>query len=500
MQFFRRNQTGDTGGPYCVLYDDAWNDWYKYETQFTLVVVDEHGTSHTPGSVKIASRGLTTEQRRPALDVTFDGLGEDYYSVGQTEDYYEVLSKLSSQLRERILVGLRDISYNTAIYEQNAHDYVMGESVLRSVSTSSIRGKFHKLAHGDATATAFNFSIPVAGMDLAMEFNVIPEAMPPTNVHVIIGRNGVGKTTTLRNYMQSLFAVQTKSITSQDLFKVSPAKDEFANLVAITFSAFDEFIPIPDGAKGINGMRFAYVGLRPESDSSDPLVASTLPPKTLADLAKEFTQSVKICRVGARAERWLRALEILESDPLFSDAEVTGLVSGTEHDANMLFLKLSAGHRAVLLSITRLVEYVDERSLVVMDEPESHLHPPLLSAFVRAVSDLLIRRNGVAVIATHSPVILQEVPSSCVWMMRRTGGYSNLERPTLETFGEGVGVLTREVFGLEVVQSGFNKLVEDYIIENSPDYEQLLQAFGGKLGSEARTLARSLIYSRKAAE
>lgn len=113
-----------------------------------------------------------------------------------------------------------------------------------------------------------------------------------------------------------------------------------------------------------------------------------------------------------------------------------------------LFGRLSSGHKIVLLTITRLVETVEERSLVLIDEPETHLHPPLLSAFVRSLSGLLINRNGVAIIATHSPVVLQEVPRSCVWKVRRSGRVTEVERPEIETFGENVGILTREVFGL----------------------------------------------------
>ena len=64
--------------------------------------------------------------------------------------------------------------------------------------------------------------------------------------------------------------------------------------------------------------------------------------------------------------------------------------------------------------MTHLADRVAERTLVLIDEPETHLHPPLLSAFVRAMSDLLIDRNGVAIIATHSPVVLQETPRTCV--------------------------------------------------------------------------------------
>lgn len=163
--------------------------------------------------------------------------------------------------------------------------------------------------------------------------------------------------------------------------------------------------------------------------------------------------------------------------------------------ATSLFGKLSSGHKIVLLTITRLVETVEERSLILLDEPEAHLHPPLLSAFIRALSDLLINRNGVAIIATHSPVVLQEVPRSCAWKLRRTGSETNAERPEIETFGENVGVLTREVFGLEVTQSGFHKLVGN-AVESQASFDSVLDRFNDQLGAEARAIARGLIATR----
>ena len=96
--------------------------------------------------------------------------------------------------------------------------------------------------------------------------------------------------------------------------------------------------------------------------------------------------------------------------------------------ARQIYRGLSSGHKIVLLSITKLVENMEEKTLVLMDEPEAHLHPPLLAAFVRALSDLLINRNGVAIIATHSPVVLQEVPRSCVWKIVRHGRAEGEER------------------------------------------------------------------------
>ncbi|WP_269781216.1 AAA family ATPase [Photobacterium carnosum] len=41
----------------------------------------------------------------------------------------------------------------------------------------------------------------------------------------------------------------------------------------------------------------------------------------------------------------------------------------------------------------------------MIDEPESHLYPPLLSAFIRDLSELFHNRNGVSIIATHSTLL-----------------------------------------------------------------------------------------------
>jgi ABC-type multidrug transport system ATPase subunit len=145
--------------------------------------------------------------------------------------------------------------------------------------------------------------------------------------------------------------------------------------------------------------------------------------------------------------------------------------------------------------MTRLVEHVTERSLVIIDEPESHLHPPLLAAFIRALSDLLSDRNSLAVIATHSPVVLQEVPASCVWKLRRHGSQLVADRPTIETFGENVGVLTHEVFGLEVTDSGFHRDLKA-AVRQGLSYEHVLGRFNGQLGGEAKAIVRSLIAVR----
>ena len=173
---------------------------------------------------------------------------------------------------------------------------------------------------------------------------------------------------------------------------------------------------------------------------------------------------------------------------LLSDQELIG-------KARRKIRKMSSGHAVVLLTMTRLVATVEEKTLVLIDEPESHLHPPLLSAFIRALSELLHSRNGVSIIATHSPVVLQEVSKSNVWKINRVGLVTKPRRPEIETFGENVGILTREVFGLEVTKSGFHDLLEKSV-RGGGTYDEILVEYKDQLGMEARAILKAILAHR----
>src|SRR5262249_18800671 len=83
-----------------------------------------------------------------------------------------------------------------------------------------------------------------------------------------------------------------------------------------------------------------------------------------------------------------------------------------------------------------------------------------------------------------------EVPKNCVWILNRSGHSARVDRPEAETFAENVGVLTREVFGLEVVQTGFHRMITE--AAGGRRYEEVVEFFSGRLGAEGRGLARVL--------
>lgn len=488
----------------CLL-DDRWDDWGKYRTQFQLIVFDAEGELHRVGEVKIGHIGLlpgkeiAESTRAPAIEHSFDELPEHYFSLGQSENYYETLNTLSSELREQVLLGLRDLAWDIERFSQVENEDVVSESLLRGLSLRNVRTKFSRLAKGNAKLTPFKFSYLFprradnAGQPPDLEFLVTPDSVPLTNVHVVVGRNGAGKTTCMHGLGRALLGVASTEEKPVGTLSAADVDEEwqFSGLVFVAFSAFDDFEMPPQ----VEGLKAELIGLR--NATPDGTIGRPKTPKQLED---DFAKSLNRCQHGPREKRWLEAVVALENDPLFKEANVGRLVElegEIFHEyARTLFKKLSSGHKIVLLTITRLVELVDERTLVLLDEPEGHLHPPLLSSFVRALSDLLIKRNGVAIVATHSPVVLQGVPASCVWLLRRQGLESAAERPEMETFGENVGVLTHAVFGLEVTNTGFHKLISDAVEKDGLDFEGVRAKFESQLGAEALAIARGLVANR----
>jgi len=491
-------RTPNEGRDVGFLWTDNWNDWFKYQTLYELTYFDDAGEKHEIGSVKIGQFDMVEEQARPVLPGAFEELNERLFSLGQDADYYSAVMALGPETATAFLAALNDIAANEALYRRALEEDVTGVSLLRYVNMRTIEGQYRRILSGGAQLTDYTFRYEgptplIEGINpLHLEFEVTPDSRPPTNIHVLIGRNGVGKTYLLNAMTRALVSLDSDENMDGQFTPVDDELEEapdspFANILSITFSAFDDFQIVRQSRNATEGIRYTNVGLRKRvKNRNGEWITIT---RDAEDLAREFSDSAKHCARGIKAARWRKALATLETDPLFAEAEVAGLADVAEESfgraAGKLYRRLSSGHKIVLLTITKLVENVEEKTLLLMDEPEAHLHPPLLAAFVRALSDLLINRNGVAIIATHSPVVLQEVPSSCVWKIVRHGGAAEASRPEIETFAENVGVLTREIFGLEVTRSGFHKMLAD-AVGDEQRIGAVLEKFDNEVGAEGR--------------
>ncbi|SHF10152.1 AAA family ATPase [Chryseobacterium vrystaatense] len=481
-----------------VLTRSSWDDMFSFSTLYSVIYYNSDGERTRLGAVKIGQVNMKSDQRSPNLPSSFTSLDDNFFSLGQDVSYYEELNEISDAFRENFLNSLNDLAYNNEMYKKAYNERVTRISLMRDISHVSVIGQFRRLAQGTSVLTTydFDFILPngtkLQNSESSLHFSVVPKSNPPTNIHVVIGRNGVGKTFLFNNMIMSLLYPNSSKY---GYFKTSSRikSDFFANLISVSFSAFEEATPIDEMNKGnISQVSYSYIGLKTEREGKVIIKSPTI-------LKNEFARSSYKCLITGKKQRWLRAVKVLETDPIFKDSEISeianfkgGFEDFRKYAAN-IFVNLSSGHKIILLTITRLVETIEEKSLVIIDEPETYLHPPLLSAFIRSLSDLLIQRNGVAIIGTHSPVVLQEVPKSCVWKLRRIANESIVERLDVESFGENVGVLTQEVFGLEVTDAGFHNILKE-IVERADDYNEAITYLNNQLGFEGKAILRNLLF------
>ncbi len=503
MKFKITSGLGIAGVRDVVLLDsDEWDD-YGYKTTFHASYYDLQGVPHELGTVKIAKKGMHFSGRISAcLSSEFEVLEEGFFSLWQTAEAYKRVVKWQARCNYNILNALNDISYNTDIYEKYKDEKVLQKSLFRFVPYSVYHRQFRRIARGEAMLTPYHFSYIVKNSnsmieDCVLQFSVEPLSLPPTNVHAIIGSNGIGKTTLIKRMIKSICKKDDKN----GRFDYAEIHDDesgiFENIIGISFNPFDDYSEIEDCDE-----RFKYIGIRKEYNSEgyeDGYSEINL----LDDITTNFIVSLKKCLIDVTKKDDLReVLGMLESECNFLSINYEFDLKDDILKQNKIYLiekffnQLSAGHKLVLSIITRCIDELVEKSIVFIDEPENHLHPPLLSSLVRGISKMLVKRNGVAIVSTHSPIVLQEIPRSCVWILNRVGETINARRPEIETFGTNIGVLTNEIFGFEVKRTGFTTLLKD-AVDKYNDYERILEKFDYKLGDEAKSILRILIKQKE---
>ena len=485
-----------------LLRTDNWDD-FGYKTTFHASYCDDQGCQQELGTVKIAKTemgdsGRTTDY----LNTDFDSLQEGFFSLWQTAEAYKRVLEWERKGQFSILKSLNDLALNPDIYDRYRNENVLQSSLFRSVSYSLYMRQFRRIVRGEAVLTPYNFAYRIKNEnsyveDCLLTFSVVPDSLPPTNVHAIIGSNGTGKTTLIKQMIKSICKNEHENGTFQYANTYDDENGSFENIICISFSPFDDYSEIEECTNECK-----YIGIRKEYDSEgyeDGFGEINL----LDDIRKNFIVSLRNCLSDLTKKDDLReVLEMLETECNFMsanyefDLDVDKMSSDELYYEEKSFEQLSAGHKVVLSIITRCIDELVEKSVVFIDEPENHLHPPLLSSLIRGISIMLIKRNGVAIISTHSPIVLQEIPKSNVWILNRINDAISARRPDIETFGTNIGVLTNIIFGYEVQRTGFNTLLQNAVNKYS-DYERILEEFDYQLGDEAKSIIRIMLRQKE---
>lgn len=481
-----------------LLNFSTWND-YSFRTLFDVTYIGKDGKASSIGQIKIGFVGqeenLTPLSR---MDELFRQIGEDFFSLASSPEFYQNLYAFGRDFGDNVLKSLNCVLVNEGALIKARPEIVFTKSLLRNVHLKTLREQVSRIKQGYSPLTNFYFSFKRNAKEhanLSLEFAVEAESLPPTNIHALIGRNGLGKTTILNGMVSSIMKQKDHSSgVFVDHFKNRIAKGYFSSVVSIAFSAFDPFKNTIDFDDDNNGFSYHYIGLKGDGENkrnnNDYLM----------ELFSKCSESVYECLSdNFKKKLWLEAMDEMGSDENFKNLEVINLATIKSdlviHECKWMLRKMSSGHAIAFITLSMLIDKIQEKSLVLFDEPESHLHPPLLSTLIRIMSDLLYKRNGVAIIATHSPVVIQEVPKSCCWILDRYDDFIDSYRPSIETFAENVGVITKEVFKLEMEKSGYHNLLKQQV-KSGLSYEMILNNFDNQLGFEGRAVLLSMVLLR----
>ncbi|KIC30733.1 hypothetical protein RA24_01770 [Leisingera sp. ANG-M6] len=148
------------------------------------------------------------------------------------------------------------------------------------------------------------------------------------------------------------------------------------------------------------------------------------------------------------------------------------------------FFHLSAGEVQFIKLLAQACTYIENGSLLLLDEPETHLHPNFIARLMSALERLLADTGSCAIMATHSVYFVREVFHDQVVIVERDDdGEVSVKAPGMRTFGADISTISAFIFGEE--DSSF--LAEDTmarIKEENLSFDELREKYGRFLSRE----------------
>lgn len=459
-----------------VLYDDAWDD-YEYKTTFHAVFCDAQGGCKEIGVVKIYFHeydkkriDLSQKAVRDVIDYNIDivQLNEKFCSLGQTLTYYQTLKNECPNDYLNILKRLNDIAVNPEVRAKFIDEDGVQTSLLRNSSAekalneAKVLLETNQLMQKDISFKYFA-KVPYNDNRTQLVFDFKKNENIPYRINALIGKNGVGKTQILSHLAESLSGITLDVLEKEEAFEGKrPPVDK---VISVSYSAFDEFRKRVTENSVYQENSYAYCGIQSEH--------GTL---SLNELKENFIAALKTIRKKERLESWKIIMqELIEKEHL----DLIEKAAEGEIDQ----IHWSSGQYILLCTMTEAIATIEKESLLLFDEPELHLHPNAVANTLRMLYKLLEEFDSYAIFATHSPLIVQEIPSKYVQILSRIDNVLTVRKPVLECFGENVTNITNDIFDVNSSESNYKTILRK--LSQKMSFEDILDMFDGALSFNA---------------
>lgn len=473
MEFFFRPQHGRPNKPLLpavlpavYLVPDDWDD-YTYKTTFEVIYFDAKGNVRTIGNTKILKRNEHVTRPPDRFQV----LSQEYCSLGQSLEFYQTLLALGTGTAREILRALRDVVLEPSFEGGLRDSEGFNKSLLRFSEAEkaykeggALFGRQTHLREG----FDFTFTCLLKGFSRAhkVQCDFMPLSGLPHRILTFVGKNGTGKSGVLASLATTLSGWDE---TPLDSFE--PERPRFSRVISLSYSIFQPF-----AVPSVNTTSYRYCGLR---DNEGQVNVEAFHARTLS--------SIQEIRNRGRSRNW-RDLMKLE-DIFGSQVPEIDTDEGVRNLSGLLET-LSSGQRIVVSIFSDLLQHIDTQSLILFDEPEVYLHPTLLSTLMRMLHKLLEDHDAYAIVATHSPIVVQEIPARSVRVFERQGSVPSQSRLPIESFGENLTEIVNHVFHMNEGDKNYKTLLQKLAQQHS--FEQVMSLFEEQLSMNARMYLLSL--------
>lgn len=535
--------TGEREYPCISLVTDDWDDDFKYETLFRLIYKKSQiGIRHEIGSIKIMKSGC--DITRFSIPKEFEALGDEYCSLGQDIDFYKrLLDLFGANEAMNILGALRDCATDKKIYNDFKDKPIFKYSLLRFSEAYKALKEAEDIVLGQAYNNEFSFKyknkFKRSAQEYEVEFDFKPHGSLPHRINVIIGKNGAGKTNLLSNLASNLSGIK-KDNGFIDEYQRPP----FSKYIVISYNIFDDFNKPFELDESITNYKllqnclnnineqldYMLSGNEKDIDTSGKIgelissieynakeLQETLDLKehdinndklnnslfsyvycglrtdsgviTLNQMQENLLRNISRIKNIQRIENWKSILI-----KVIKEEEILDRILEREHGID-LFEGLSSGESIMLFVITSIIANIEEESLLIFDEPEVHLHPNAVCYFMKMFNELLEQFDSYAIIATHSPLIVQEVPSRYVTIFNTSeDNVTHIEKLKEECFGENISNITNYIFDIAEYESNYKGYLKKMFEDEGLDKEDIMDMFDNKLAYNA-LLYLNYLYS-----
>lgn len=491
---------------------DSWDD-FGYKTKMTVKIWNSVFSLHVNPHNDLMMKYIKEDQEKPDNkdlcslgDVNYYEFLKKYLSYDDRKSWFELTNDLAFNLKE--LDRINNFYKNHVDTESGFKEIIIPiawkknffySSFLRSQSIKEIKEVLHPIAVSEGKKKAIKkvlddniYEIKYLFIDSneekgALTFRKTKSSFLPMRVYGIVGGNGSGKSykinQIIRNHLEednnfsqiihfSLSPVDDKIIYNKNVILRDEEKDNEGDVIyekigisLINNPQLSEVIEklnrLSDISKTTNSpfsniKNFLVEKYSYNEKNSDKNLKGDI---VIKDCFIWYIQNILLDLVSSEVdfELWKKSLDFFSFEGWVNDIQgIFNSNRGIEEENFKKLSELSSGQATILLYITKLVKSINKGSLIIFDEPETFMHPPMMKAFIRAVSHITDAKNAFCLVATHSPVIIQEIPHCNVYKLNTDYQVSEIG---YKTYGQNLDSLYKNVYGIEFEKTGYNELL-----------------------------------------